>query len=140
MCANIPEKKFKTRPAISKNSWKCPGCLNKEPKFDNTNTPIRPAKNYSPTSDSNQPTPTEPGHVTHRRKTPEGSSPDQMCEIPLADMTITSLRPIIKQEITHAVQDIMKSVLEEQFIKINNMFSEFHCRFSTKVTKRLSKH
>ncbi|KAF9411132.1 hypothetical protein HW555_009994 [Spodoptera exigua] len=119
------KKKFKTMQPNSKNAWKCPGCQNKEPKFDNTNTPIRPAKTCSPVGNTNNPTPTEPGYVTHRRKTPQSSSFDLMNEIPLTDMTTSSLREIIKQEITHAVENIMKSVVQEQFSKIDNMMLEF---------------
>lgn len=42
LCAAVPSKRFMTMKQIDKCSWKCPECRNKQPKTDNSNTPVRP--------------------------------------------------------------------------------------------------
>lgn len=44
-CANVSEQRFRnTLTAEHRVAWKCPLCKNKEPKHDNSNTPIRSVK------------------------------------------------------------------------------------------------
>lgn len=41
-CVNVPEKRFyNTMSNDHKKAWRCPQCKAKQPKLDNTNTPIR---------------------------------------------------------------------------------------------------
>lgn len=64
-CANVTEQRFRnTFTAEHRQVWKCPLCKNKEPKHDNTNTPIRSVK-VDDTKDEdgasrNPPTPKDP--------------------------------------------------------------------------------
>ncbi|KAJ8710117.1 hypothetical protein PYW07_009483 [Mythimna separata] len=46
ICANIPKKSLKNVQVRAK--WKCPECLLKKPKSDNTNTPVRHCRPESP--------------------------------------------------------------------------------------------
>lgn len=49
-CVNVSEKRFyNTMTAEYKKSWICPQCKSKQPKLDNTNTPVR---HQAPTSDT----------------------------------------------------------------------------------------
>lgn len=42
VCANIPEQRFiNTMTEEHKEAWRCVGCKSKQPKADNTNTPVR---------------------------------------------------------------------------------------------------
>ncbi|CAH0751751.1 unnamed protein product [Diatraea saccharalis] len=43
LCANVSEQRFfNTLTREHRSRWKCPLCINKEPKCDNSNTPVRP--------------------------------------------------------------------------------------------------
>ncbi|KAH9639128.1 hypothetical protein HF086_018196 [Spodoptera exigua] len=99
----------------SKNTWKCPGCINKQPKLDNTNTPIRSAKPCSPTSSINNSSPTDQSNITQRRK-PSQCLPTNEETTRLTDITSGSLREIIRQEINIALQDTIKGMIKEQFV------------------------
>lgn len=69
-CANVSESRFyNTLTPEHRTTWKCPLCKNKEPKRDNTNTPIRMKTDESrdenvtirnPRNSSRQMTPEEP--------------------------------------------------------------------------------
>ncbi|CAG9791760.1 unnamed protein product [Diatraea saccharalis] len=42
ICANVSEQRFyNTMTKEHKNAWRCVLCISKQPKFDNTNTPVR---------------------------------------------------------------------------------------------------
>ncbi|CAG4933507.1 unnamed protein product [Colias eurytheme] len=100
--------------AKTKSSWICPGCLIKEPKLDNTNTPVRAARLPSPSGDcaflgqEMQHAPAETDNNTL-----------------LTDLKSSSLREIIRQEISQALRESVKSLFSEQFNKINNLIADF---------------
>ncbi|XP_047033020.1 uncharacterized protein LOC124639625 [Helicoverpa zea] len=70
LCANITVDRFKLMDVEHKRIWRCPECRSKQPKADNTNTPIRAVT--SPASETlvdfvTQPD-SETSYITHRRK------------------------------------------------------------------------
>lgn len=110
-CANISEKGFNLMNAANKTKWKCPGCRAKQPKTDNSNTPLRSeerfgieqnspekagAKDMSPKVDSN---------ITLRKKFSKAISTDydDSSDTPI---TLENIRPFIQEEFT-----LMKTAL-----------------------------
>ncbi|VVC89121.1 unnamed protein product [Leptidea sinapis] len=82
-CVNI-NKGLKDLSEELKSKWICPGCHSKQPKSDNTNTPIRPAVNHqSPESFSN---------INCRRG-------GQLVQNNTSEISIESVRQIIREEL-----------------------------------------
>ncbi|XP_028168561.1 uncharacterized protein LOC114358724 [Ostrinia furnacalis] len=66
-CVNVPEKRFyNTMTAEHKKNWICPECKSKQPKYDNTNTPVR---NQMPALDDENKPQTSNENITFRKRT-----------------------------------------------------------------------
>ncbi|CAH0721165.1 unnamed protein product, partial [Brenthis ino] len=103
-----------------KSNWKCPECLNKQPKMGNIHTPVRSAvvsgENKICTDTS------EVSYVTTRKK-PSKSPPHitSKCKDNDFDLTESKLRDIIQQELASTIQKLVSSQLNT----INNQISGF---------------
>lgn len=64
-------------------------------------------------------------NVTLRRQQSYQRSQDHENDLPLATITSSSLREIIREEMNLALQDTVKGIIHEQFNKINEALSEF---------------
>lgn len=115
-CANVTVKKFNLMDLTLKNTWKCPECRCKQPKTDNTNTPIRPILNpiCSPSENCN---------VTLRGK-PSYTTPVS-AEIEGDYITENKLRSILKQEIMITIKSTVESVMSEHLRVINEQMLGF---------------
>lgn len=119
LCANVSEKKFGVMTKEHKQSWTCHGCRSKQPKCDNSNTPIRPTNTISIAQSNTSPADSDTSNITVRKKTKESSQ---------AQSPTTAVDPaimlVIKNEIQSAVQDSVKSAIEtffsEQFDQIKS--------------------
>ncbi|VVC92634.1 unnamed protein product [Leptidea sinapis] len=87
-----------------KNKWKCQGCRAKQPKSDNSDTPLRPSDRYLTDTDSpNQLkesqyfSPTDDNNITQQKKTvgTQGYSEDLNLK-PLLPPTKDDIRGIIR--------------------------------------------
>lgn len=111
LCANVSERQFKAMSVEIRGNWTCPGCRSKEPKIDNTNTPIRTKSpsltQYSPTSNVN----------IRSRSAPS----DKTCNDAVIEITRRELRDIVKQEIETA----LKVLVSDEFRKINESITSF---------------
>lgn len=111
-CANLPLKRYQLMTAESRQCWKCPACRSAEPKKDNSNTPIRPAAQV----------PHELGNVTVRSV----DKPDDLPE-PGGTVTHTDMRTIIREEISNALNSMLKvtiaEVVSEKFQSLNDSIS-----------------
>lgn len=105
--------------AEQKNAWKCPDCINKIPKGNNTNTPLRPPQSDITLShNTSSPSCT---NVTLRNKrctnsTLALSNDENMFEISKAD-----LKDIIRHEIKNAVHE----AIADQLKGMNDLLSSF---------------
>ncbi|KAG6439132.1 hypothetical protein O3G_MSEX000512 [Manduca sexta] len=125
ICANIPDKRFRTMPFDNKRSWRCPACLIKQPKVDNTNTPVRLSNSSSPPDLENLNS-TGNANVTLRNKRYQHNrSPEEKSDVALTDLTINTLREMIRKEIAQAFQESMKNSVSEQLSKINDIVTSF---------------
>lgn len=99
-CINAPSKKFKELTSDFKSEWMCPSCRLKQPRGDNTNTPVRgSASTSSDTSPSS--------NVTLRRTQP--SSQSQTQEL----IAIENVKQLMKEEL-----DILLVKMEKNWSKI----------------------
>lgn len=84
-CANVPEERFFNTMTIEyRNLWKCDLCRSKQPKADNTNTPIRPPIHFDIRNDDQPKISQSPEinpNVTTRKKTQRFNETDS----PLSD-------------------------------------------------------
>ncbi|CAG4914395.1 unnamed protein product [Colias eurytheme] len=121
LCANISDKRYKLMSMENRNLWKCPVCINRLPKKDNTNTPARSTRDLSPTTTAQ----------TNLINSPIVPSDAQRSETQvehntlLKDITGGKLRDIIRQEIDQAFRDSIKNIINEHFGKINELISTF---------------
>lgn len=77
LCANITVERFQLMNLEHKRIWRCPECRSKQPKVDNTNTPMRAATSTASESLVDSATPSDLDmsyNITHRRK-PKGNVP-----------------------------------------------------------------
>ena len=139
-CANVSDCRFYT--TMSRDAWKCPVCLSRQPRGDNTNTPIRgvtavgtvPVLNS--TVEENSLNVTEVGgdaYVTTRNK--KGSNPveysgDLSC---LNDTYVNeNIRVIIREEMQRVVSErltnIISNVFSGQFASIVEKLENFNRR------------
>ncbi|KAF9824071.1 hypothetical protein SFRURICE_020337 [Spodoptera frugiperda] len=127
----------------SKSTWKCPECCCKQLKTDNTDTPVRPAKNTvnisrspnrNPTSShktipkirDTSNTPPDAMNVTLRKKSSQPMSTPSNQETFLNE---NMLRDIIKEELAAALKSSFKELLTEQLRNIKGELSEFKNSF-----------
>lgn len=115
-CANVTAEKFNLMDPTLKNTWKCPECRCKQPKTDNTNTPIRPALNPGGSSIDNC-------NVTLRVK-PSYTTPES-ADIEGDYITENKLRSILKQEITMIMKSTVENVMSEHLRDINEKILDF---------------
>jgi hypothetical protein len=88
LCASVSEKRFSnTMTKAHKAAWKCQACLNKAPKGDNTNTPVRSSKE-------------SPDYVTLRRGAASSKSINE--SLP-GDVSREEIREIIRDELRKAL-------------------------------------
>ncbi|CAH0716391.1 unnamed protein product, partial [Brenthis ino] len=120
-CGNVPLRQFQQMDSQHKSNWKCPECLNKQPKMGNIHTPVRSAvvsgENKTCTDTS------EVSYVTTRKK-PSKSPPHitSKCKDNDFDLTESKLRDIIQQELASTIQKLVSSQLNT----INNQISGFY--------------
>ncbi|CAH1647053.1 unnamed protein product [Spodoptera littoralis] len=117
-CANIPHMKFCQMDNDSKAAWRCPECRCKQPKSDNTNTPIRAAGNSLAVSlDSS-----DVCNVTLRR--PANSTPGER-NTSSDFITEDKLRTILKHEIRVAVKTTIEGIISDRLKTIDEQMSGF---------------
>lgn len=110
-CANISPKRFYLMDPERKNDWKCQECSSKQPKSDNTNTPVRAACRHMALSDDI--TQEEERNVTVRTSK-QRTKPDsnESC------LTEDALRSIIKQEMTGTIKQLVSEHLANIALQI----------------------
>ncbi|CAH2210917.1 jg7572 [Pararge aegeria aegeria] len=107
LCANVSEKKYGLMSTEHKLSWTCHGCRSKQPRSDNSNTPIRPT-NIAPAHPNISPAETDTSNITRRKKTKEVS--------PILSSAIDpSIMNAIKFEIQSAVKNSVKAAIDSFF-------------------------
>lgn len=122
-CGNVPLRQFQQMEVHQKNNWKCPECLNKQPKHGNIHTPIRSVTTLDDCNNSSTDT-DEVSYVTKRKKlsqSPQCSPTQYKVDSILGDLTECKLRNIIQQELTSAIQNLVTAQLNT----INNQIKEF---------------
>lgn len=114
-CANLAVKQFRLM-TDGRNSWKCAGCRNKEPKGNNSETPIRSERpttrakakisRVSPTAVGNNITTgnKQPPHSPARQASEHSEHTAEDDDIPL---TGKALRAIINQEVSSKLSTIL---------------------------------
>ncbi|CAG5018519.1 unnamed protein product [Parnassius apollo] len=98
-----------------KNNWRCQECSSKQPKSDNTNTPVRTT--YRPMVSGDDTNVEEESNITVRTKKQRSKSDTNDSYI-----KEDSLRSIIKQEIT----DTIKQLVSEHLTNIASQVTGFH--------------
>lgn len=132
VCCNITASCFSKFTSEKKKAWKCPTCLSKQPKMDNTNTPIRSASHAL--SESN---------VTLRnvsKARPRRRSSD---DIPDLDSNSNAdIRSIIREEMKLALRSVTDelhsiadkvSAFEQSLIFFNTCYEELKKKLDDKV-------
>lgn len=116
VCANV--KNFSTMSTNLKNNWECPECLSKLPKSGNSNTPIRPSTSSVDVEDRARVS--ECSYVTERIKPKKPSNKGA-----LESSSEDRLRELIRQEITSAVQSVIRGSVTSELKNINDQISGF---------------
>lgn len=102
-----------------KNTWRCPQCRSKQPKKDNSNTPVHPASQpksaVPPVIQDDDPL----RNVNTRAR--KGAGP-QLVEEPV---TQENIREILKQELPGILKNSLKELVSEQLHNINCQISDF---------------
>lgn len=111
LCANVSEKKFGLMTKEQKQSWTCHGCRSKQPKSDNSNTPIRPT-NSVPSQLNTSPAETDSSNITTRKKTKESSQARSSSPSSSIDPAIMLA---IQNEIQSAVKSSVKAAIDSFF-------------------------
>ncbi|CAG9791585.1 unnamed protein product [Diatraea saccharalis] len=113
MCANVSECRFvNTMTSTHKATWKCQACKCKEPKGDNSNTPIRQTASLQVI----QNVPRESlDNVTIRRRAPE-SSKDQsfMQSCPEDAIYVDHIKEIIREELERNLREYVEGVISKR--------------------------
>lgn len=109
LCANVSEKKFNLMTREQKQSWTCHGCRSKEPKSDNSNTPIRPT-NTAPAQPITSPVESDTNNITMRKGAKESAQAQP--PTPAVDPAIMLA---IKNEIQTAVKHSVKAAIDSFF-------------------------
>lgn len=120
-CSGVGDKRYRLMMKEDKDAWKCPCCISKCPKVDNTETPVRPEQRpYDQSRPIRRESPPD-ANVNKRRRQP-ATSPKSPAQRDSDIVTRENLREIISQEIHGA----LKMVVEEKFQKIHDSITEFH--------------
>ncbi|XP_072934928.1 uncharacterized protein [Epargyreus clarus] len=116
LCANITSKRFHLMDQERKTNWTCQECRSKQPKSDNSNTPLRAMNRPVTKDDDIRQSTGEERNVTIRTKKqsskPEGDE---------SYVTEDRLQAIFKQEITETI----KQLISEQLANIGSQISGF---------------
>lgn len=135
-CANFTVQSFKAMTLEAKRKWECPECASKQPKGDNSNTPLR-----------SHHTPEDVGHdhkvnVTLRNK-PSKSSSSSAKDGELSPNYVTedNLRTIIRQEFESIIKSSIKKFICEELKDIKVRLEEFQSSltFNNKSFEELKK-
>lgn len=106
-CINI-KKTYKELSNEFKATFRCPSCLSKVPRTDNTDTPVRGASNQR--TKDNCPPDLSPTHVNPIR----GSQPHQKGS---SNVTPESIRRIIREELAVVLDSFKASIVKEFELK-----------------------
>lgn len=123
LCANIPEKKFRLMSKDKKASWQCLTCSSKLPKVDNTNTPARSGRSDSPITTSRSPSPIGT-HNALRNKPLHVQPLTVNNNTLLTELTSGTLRELIRQEISTALQVTVREIVNKQVVEIKEIIAE----------------
>lgn len=126
-CAGLNEKLFDLMDRDRKDSWKCQECRNKEPRKDNTNTPVRPAMgslppgasgshSHGPSNDDD-----ESSNVNRRKRRNVPPPPPKDKEV----LTVGSLREIIKEELAVALKTVISQQVTKQLKSMTLQMTSF---------------
>lgn len=150
-CANVSEKRFyNTMTSDHKSAWKCQRCVCRQPKGDNTNTPVRGTvaeSNDNMTANdsinnsnfdacSNQCGLTAYDNVTLRRhQTSRSNSIALSCNTEDDNICMTSIRNTIREELQQALSErlsnLISKAVENHFASISNKFTQLENRLTT---------
>ncbi|CAG4966886.1 unnamed protein product [Colias eurytheme] len=126
-CANVTSKAFHNNMNLDqKNNWICPECVCKQPKCDNTNTPIRMSKAESliDTQNITQTSASGEGFINMRtrgqRKNSFNSEADSNDYV-----TKGCLRDILKEELSKSLNVTMGNMVSDQLKSIQHEISSF---------------
>lgn len=116
LCANISSKRYYLMDQERKNFWKCQECCSKQPKTDNSNTPVRANIPTVEVAEDHHNISHEQSNVTLRLKTQRSKSDS-------SDSYVTEdrLRKIIRQDIT----DIITQLVSQQLASLTSQISGF---------------
>jgi hypothetical protein len=103
-----------------RRTWKCPECRSRQPRGDNTNTPVRHPTHLSTSDVTEAETTTvdDTGNVTIRSRKPQALEEDKY-------VTENTLRLILKQELSNLVEKKLKHLVTEQLTIMNKSIAEF---------------
>ncbi|KAJ8704239.1 hypothetical protein PYW08_012963 [Mythimna loreyi] len=125
LCSNITVKRFKVMKVADKAIWKCQVCTSKLPKTNNIDTPVRLTRTDSPANspDDSKQSPITPVdiNITNRNKRHQSSPLSPMEDDTILELTKSSFRKIIRQEIASA----LKEAVAVQFKQISDLVSSF---------------
>lgn len=150
-CANVSEKRFyNTMTSDHKREWKCQRCVCRQPKGDNTNTPVRgtvaESSNNMTANDSlnisnfdacsNQCGSTAYDNVTLRRhQTNRSDSIAFSGNIEDDNICMTSIRNTIREELQQALSErlsnLISKAVENHFASILSKFAQLENRLTT---------
>ncbi|CAK1581399.1 unnamed protein product [Parnassius mnemosyne] len=129
LCTSVSEKRFHNIMSTeNKNKWKCQECISKEPKTDNTNTPIKYGLQQSPKSNDEETCST---NVTLRNRTHEKQK-TQTTSVPASDMATAELANelrLLRQDIKEMRNDMQdfRGTIESLFVAINSCNKRLDC-------------
>lgn len=106
LCANISLKRYQLMDQERKNCWKCQECCSKQPKTDNSNTPVRPSAHTVGIDDEIHNISDEQSNVTVRLKKLQSKSDS-------GDSYVTEdkLRKVLRQDITEIINELVSQKL-----------------------------
>ncbi|XP_069362050.1 putative leucine-rich repeat-containing protein DDB_G0290503 [Maniola hyperantus] len=112
-CIYTSSTKSKEFSVDCKSNWICPSCRSKQPKGDNTNTPVRgPAGASSETSPSS--------NITFRRMQPSSMSQTQ------EDITLDNVKQLMKEEMNILLSKMENNLTKTLDTKTKEMFKEIN--------------
>lgn len=143
LCVNITDKNLKKMPDTQKANWQCPNCHSKQPRGDNTNTPVKQTSSSSSSAAA-------PSNVTTRKAT-KSAGESSIPQVPSSGALTSSaeIRDIINEAlkvwatgICNQLNDIRSEVvsLKESMSFFNEQFEELNAEVKAQKTevRRLS--
>lgn len=115
-CANVSINRFNLMEMRHKAAWKCPECISKQPKTDNSHTPVRSTQK-SPTNSAVSSD--QFSNITLRTKATASSSSNETEATEY--MNEEKLRGIINQELKLTIKQLVTAELQN----INSQISDF---------------